>query len=63
MKLNVQFFTTPTGQLIVVVALAAVAVGVVAWQRAHRPPVSGPRYAGRARLSAPTTSSAAATEA
>ena len=40
MKLNVQFFTTPTGQLIVVVALAAVAVGVVAWQRAHRPPVS-----------------------
>ncbi|MDP3070023.1 MAG: TrbI/VirB10 family protein [Opitutaceae bacterium] len=38
MKLNAQFFTTPTGQLIVVAALAAVAVGVVAWQRAHRAP-------------------------
>lgn len=52
MKLNLQFFTTPTGQLIVVAALAAVAVGVVAWQRAHRGPVPAAATVPGARPSA-----------
>ena len=49
MKLNAQFFTTPTGQLIVVAALAAVAVSVVAWQHAHRAPSPAAAAASSAR--------------
>ena len=49
MKLNSQFLQTPTGQLVVVGVLAAVAVGAVAWQRSHRKPVAMPT----AKVSAP----------
>lgn len=35
MKLDPQFFQSPTGQLVVVGVLAVVVAGVVGWQRAH----------------------------
>jgi len=42
MKLDAAFLSTPTGQLTLVGLLAALAVGAVAWQRAHRRPVLAP---------------------
>jgi hypothetical protein len=42
MKLDWLSIQSPTGQLIVVGLLAAVAVGAVAWQRTHRKPVTLP---------------------
>lgn len=42
MKFDASFFSTPTGQLTLVGLLAALAVGAVAWQRAHRRPVLSP---------------------
>ena len=42
MKLDWQSIQSPTGQLIVVGLLAAVAVGAVAWQRTRRKPVPMP---------------------
>lgn len=42
MKFDATFFSTPTGQLTLVGLLAAVAIGAVAWQRAHRRPVLSP---------------------
>lgn len=36
MKLDAEFFSSPTGQLVAVAALAAIAVGVVAWQRTRQ---------------------------
>lgn len=42
MKWDAQFFQTPTGQLLVVGMLAAIAVGVVGWQRTHRKPTALP---------------------
>lgn len=42
MKFDAAFFSTPTGQLTLVGLLAALAVGAVAWQRAHRRPVLSP---------------------
>lgn len=42
MKFDASFFSTSTGQLTLVGLLAALAVGAVAWQRAHRRPVLSP---------------------
>lgn len=42
MKWDAQFFQTPTGQLLVVGMLAAIAVGEVGWQRTHRKPTALP---------------------
>jgi len=38
MKLNLSFFLSPTGQLIVVCFIAAIAIGSVAWKRTQTPP-------------------------
>lgn len=42
MNFDAAFFSTPTGQLSLVGLLAALAIGAVAWQRAHRRPVLSP---------------------
>lgn len=42
MKFDATFFSTPTGQFTLVGLLAALAIGAVAWQRAHRRPVLSP---------------------
>ncbi len=53
MKWDAQFFQTPTGQLLVVGMLAAIAVGVVGWQRTHRKPTALPESKSTAPAALP----------
>lgn len=53
MKLDAQFFSSPTGQLIAVGALAALAAGAVAWQRAQGSGAAMPSASAAAPASLP----------
>lgn len=54
MKLDLQFLRSPTGQLVVVGVLAAVAAGAIGWQRSRRKPVTVPAVKTTAAALLPT---------